>query len=136
MAKNVEFDENAFYKFLKEDKSLNNFMAEQANKVLNEAKRTASDAENGAGGTIDGYASAGFRLEVESGKKYNEYKIISNAKPKIALAALFHSQRKNGIAHLRAALYKFTRSDNYKRYPVGKKYTWRGPGKGKYKLGR
>ncbi len=77
--------------------------------VRAEAQATADDAQNGSGGTIDGYAQAGFSVELVGRGKRPRVDIRSNASPEVALAAHFNSQRKNGVGHLRAALYKFTR---------------------------
>jgi len=97
-------------------------MRSLANDVANKARATASDAENGSGGTISTYASSGFKVEVKKGNKRNEYRVVSNADPKVSLAAHFNSQRKNGIGHLRAALYAFAASKNFRTYPKGKPY--------------
>lgn len=77
--------------------------------VRSEAQATADDAQNGEGGTIDGYAQAGFSIELVGRGKRPRVDIRSNASPEVATAAHFNSQRKNGVGHLRAALYKFTR---------------------------
>lgn len=78
-----------------------------AEQVATEAQRTASSAENGDGGRISGYASAGFSVEWESrGGKRPRVNIKSNADKKTFLAAHFHTQKRDGVAHLRAALYK------------------------------
>lgn len=77
--------------------------------VRSEAQGTADDAQNGPGGTIDGYAQAGFTVELVGRGKRPRVDIRSNASPEVALAAHFNSQRKNGVGHLRAALYKFIR---------------------------
>jgi hypothetical protein len=118
MARNGTFklDKKAVADYLKNDIKINLALKEQAEQVANKARNTASDAENGPGGTISGYASAGFRVELKKGPTRNTYMIVSNADPKISLAAHFNSQRKNGIGHLRAALYAFAASRNYKTY--------------------
>jgi hypothetical protein len=121
MAK-FKFDERAFKSYITQSSDVDNAMRSVANDVANKARSTASDAENGSGGTISGYASAGFSVEVKKGTKRNEYRVVSNADPKISLAAHFNSQRKNGVGHLRAALYAFAASRNFKTYPKGKPY--------------
>lgn len=77
--------------------------------VRAEAQATADAAQNGSGGTIDGYAQAGFSIELVDRGQRPRVDIRSNADPATFLAAHFYTQRKNGIGHLRAALYKFTR---------------------------
>lgn len=75
--------------------------------VATQAQATASSAEEGSGGRIDGYASAGFRVEwVTKGRP--QVRIMSNAPSDMITAAHFHTQIRDGVAHLRAALYKFT----------------------------
>lgn len=104
----VEVDEGALRAFLAENKPVRDFLIGVGQQVASEAQATASDAENGAGGTIDGYAAAGFSVEWKRGVKRPEIHVNSNADGRIAEAAHFNSQRKNGVGHLRAALYKFT----------------------------
>lgn len=78
--------------------------------VAAEAQRTASAAEEGSGGRITGYADAGFSVQWEArGGKRPRVNVVSNADKKTFMAAHFHTQKRDGIAHLRAALYKFTR---------------------------
>lgn len=124
--KGFEFDKKAFQDYILNDFKLNETLKNEAEKVASKARQTADDAENGPGGTISGYASAGFTVKVVKGSKRNEYRVVSNADPKISLAAHFNSQRKNGIGHLRAALYAFAASRNFKTYPKGKPYDKRG----------
>ena len=80
-----------------------------ANSVQGEAQATASSAEEGPGGTITGYASAGFSVVYEARGKRPRVLIKSNADSATITAAHFHTQKRDGIAHLRAALYKFTK---------------------------
>lgn len=78
-----------------------------ANDVMSAAQASASDAEGGPGGRISGYADAGFSVKwTTSGRP--QARVVSNADPKTFLAAHFHSLKKNGVAHLRAALYSVT----------------------------
>jgi len=118
MAKNirVEFDKNELGKWLQDNDDVKKLTLDIAEKVRNEAARTASDAENGPGGKIDGYASAGFKVEYDKRSKRPVAKIISNAPGSTALKAHFNSQRKNGIGHLRAALYSQTTTNKVKRF--------------------
>jgi hypothetical protein len=48
--------------------------------------------------------------------------VISRADEKMALAVHFHTQRRDGIGHMRAALYAFTNMFKVKKYPVGQPY--------------
>ena len=114
-----KLDKKALADYLKNDSKINDALKDQANDVASRARSTASDAENGPGGTITGYASAGFKVELKKGPKRNTYMVVSNADPKVSLAAHFNSQRKNGVGHLRAALYAFAASRNYKTYNGG-----------------
>lgn len=77
--------------------------------VAAEAQATAQDAQKGPGGTISGYAEAGFDVVWEPrGGKRPRVVIKSNASPETALRVLFYTQKKWGVAHLRRALYKYT----------------------------
>jgi len=122
MAKNFKLDKKALKDFLTDSPEIDRGLKEQAEQIANKARATASDAENGSGGSIDGYAAAGFRVESEKNAKRKIYKVVSNADPKVSLAAHFNSQRKNGVGHLRAAAYAFAATSNYKPYPKGKPY--------------
>lgn len=105
----IVYDEQAIAEFVGKNKPIRDLLVHTAQDVAAEAQSTASDAENGSGGTIDGYAAAGFKVVYESrGGKRPRVLVVSNADSATATAAHFHSQRKNGVAHLRAALYKFT----------------------------
>lgn len=76
--------------------------------VAAEATATAQEAQKGPGGTISGYAEAGFDVIWEPRGKRPRVVIRSNADPETALRVLFHTQKVWGVAHLRRALYKFT----------------------------
>ncbi len=81
-----------------------------ASQVASEAQATADRAEEGSGGRISGYADAGFSVEWQvRGGKRPRINVVSNADTKTFLAAHFHTMKRDGVAHLRAALYKFTR---------------------------
>ena len=84
-------------------------LVEFGDKVAAEASATASSAEEGPGGRIDGYAAAGFSVVYERRSKRPRVLVKSNADPETAMAAHFHTQWRDGVAHLRAALYKFTK---------------------------
>jgi hypothetical protein len=81
-----------------------------ADAVAAEAQATADRAQKGSGGRISGYAEAGFSVEWEErGGKRPRVNVVSNADPKTALAAHFYTQKRDGVAHLRAALYKLSK---------------------------
>jgi hypothetical protein len=104
----IEYDKVAIGQLLSESE-MHQLLRSIGEQVAAEAQATADDAQNGPGGRIDGYAQAGFTVDVVARGKRPRVDIRSNASPETALAAHFHSQRKNGVGHLRAALYKFTR---------------------------
>jgi hypothetical protein len=84
-------------------------LTEQGEIVANELRSTASEAENGPGGTIDGYADAGFEVIYEARGRRPRVVVKSNAPGDVALAAGFNYYRKKGQLHFLAALYKFMR---------------------------
>jgi hypothetical protein len=95
--------------FLQMNKPVRDMLVKTAQAVAAEAQSTASEAEKGPGGSIDGYAAAGFEVEWQSRSgKRPRVNIKSRADIKTALAAHFSSQKRFGVAHLRAALYKLT----------------------------
>lgn len=104
----VEPDKAAIGAFLASSPELRTFVMTEAEQVRAVAAATAQDAQNGPGGTIDGYAEAGFTAEWDARTKRPRAIIKSNADGQTALAAHFNSQRKTGVAHLRAALYSIT----------------------------
>lgn len=105
----IVIHEDALTDLVATNKNIRDELVGLAQKVASQAQATASDAENGPGGRIDGYADAGFSVDYESrGGKRPRVNIKSNASGDVALAAHFNSQRKNGVGHLRAALYSIT----------------------------
>lgn len=94
---------------LAEEPEFRAFLMGIGKQVAGEAQATASDAEKGPGGTLDGYAAAGFSVVWENRGRRPRVIIKSNASPQTALRVLFYTQKKSGVAHLRRALYKFTR---------------------------
>ncbi|HLP97657.1 MAG TPA: hypothetical protein VK149_04350 [Sideroxyarcus sp.] len=68
------------------------------------AQSTAQDAQNGPGGTLDGYAEAGFTVEWDERSKRPRVNIRSNADPELSLRVHFYTQKRDGIGHLRKAL--------------------------------
>lgn len=105
----VKVHPEAISDFLRANKPVRDLLMGTARDVAAEAQATASEAEKGAGGRIDGYAEAGFSVVWQGRTKRPRIDIRSNADGKTATAAHFHTQRVNGVGHLRAALYKFTR---------------------------
>ena len=79
-----------------------------AAQVRNEAAATAQSAQNGPGGSITGYAEGGFYVEWDDRGKRPRANVVSGAPGDVAMAAHFHTQKRDGVGHLRAALYKFT----------------------------
>lgn len=104
----IEYDKRAVEAFLKSD-DIYKGLEEIAEKVKDEAKATASAAENGAGGTLDGYAAAGFKVYKHVGGSRAQARIESLADPEMFTRVQFYTQKRDGVAHLRAALYKFTK---------------------------
>jgi hypothetical protein len=112
----IEVDKKALGEWLQKNSGVEKILVNLGEKIRAEAARTASDAENGPGGKITGYAGAGFKVVYDKRSRRPVCKIISNANNETAKAAHFNSQRKNGIGHLRAALYKYSTMNNVKRY--------------------
>lgn len=110
MARGVKIviDQQALTDLVEDNAYIKKELLDVANKVRSEAQATATSAENGAGGTIDGYASAGFTVEWEQRGARPRVNVRSNAPTETAMAAHFHTQKRDGVGHLRAALYKFT----------------------------
>lgn len=105
----IVYDELAIAEFVNRNKYIRDELVHVAQSVAAEAQATASRAEEGSSGRITGYAEAGFSVQYESrGSKRPRVNIVSNADSKTAMAAHFHTQIRDGVAHLRAALYKFT----------------------------
>lgn len=100
----VEIHPDGLHEFLRKNKSMRDEMMREANKVKAEAQRTASSAEEGPGGRIDGYAAAGFEVQWETRNKVPRVNIVSLAEQKTFLAAHFHTIKRDGVAHMRAAL--------------------------------
>lgn len=106
-ATKVIVHEEGIAAFLQMNKPVRDMLVHTAQAVADEAQRTASSAEEGPGGRIDGYSAAGFSVQWEArGGKRPRVNISSNAEKETFLAAHFHSQLRDGVGHLRAALYK------------------------------
>lgn len=109
-ATRVIVHEEGISAFLEMNPSVRAKLIGVAEQVAAEARATASSAEEGSGGTIDGYAAAGFSVEwQERGGKRPRVNVVSNADSETATAAHFHTQIRDGVAHLRAALHSVTR---------------------------
>lgn len=105
----VKVEPNGVENFVKQNKPFRDMLAKMAADVQAEAAATADSAQRGAGGRLDGYAQAGFSIKWITKGKRPQVQIHSNADSKTATAAHFYTQKRDGVAHLRAALYKFTR---------------------------
>lgn len=106
----VVIHEDGIADFLNDNKGVRDMLVAEARKVAAEAQNTADSAQEGTGGRITGYAEAGFSVQWDRRpNKRPRVNIVSNADPKTSLAAHFHTMKRDGVAHLRAALYKFTR---------------------------
>jgi hypothetical protein len=109
----VKVDQSAIRELLADNKGLRDALASVANDVANVAASTASAAENGSGGRIDGYAAAGFSVKFTNGGPGRPgFEVHSNADAKTATAVHFYTQKRDGVAHLRAALYSQTSRGN------------------------
>jgi hypothetical protein len=109
----VKVDQSAIRELLADNKGLRDALASVANDVANAAASTASAAENGSGGRIDGYAAAGFSVKFTNGGPGRPgFEVHSNADPATTTAVHFYTQKRDGVAHLRAALYSQTSRGN------------------------
>lgn len=104
----VVVDNEGLAEFLRANKGVRDMLNGEAQKVKANAQASASNAENGAGGTIDGYASAGFAVRWIVRGRRPRIDIVSLADSKTATAVHFYTQKRDGVAHLRAALYGIT----------------------------
>lgn len=105
----VIVDEAGIDAFVTNNPAVRNLLMQTGYNVAAEAKATASEAEQGPEGRITGYEAAGFDVEFETRPGARpRVNVKSNAPGDVALAAHFSSQRRNGVGHLRAALYRFT----------------------------
>lgn len=107
----IVIHEDGLVAFLKKNKPVRDMLVGTARSVANEAQQTADSAQKGAGGRLDGYAQAGFSVEWQGRNKRPRVNIKSNADIETALAAHFYTQRRDGVGHLRKALYKFTQGN-------------------------
>lgn len=106
----IKFHEEGLTDLVNKNKYIRDELVGIAQKVAAEAKATADSAQRGSGGTISGYAEAGFSVQYQSrGGKRPRVNIVSNADPETFMKAYWYTQKRDGVSHLRAALYKFTR---------------------------
>lgn len=80
-----------------------------ADLVKGSAESTASDAEKGEGGSLTGYASAGFSAEWEPRSKRPRAIVKSNINDGTQWRVHFATIKRWGVAHLRLALYRHTK---------------------------
>lgn len=105
----VTVHEQGIANFLQQNKSVRDLLIGAANDVAAQAQATADSAQRGAGGRISNYAESGFSVVWESrGGKRPRVNVVSDADPMTALAAHFYTQKRDGVAHMRAALYSQT----------------------------
>lgn len=93
---------------LRSSPEIRSLLAGEASKVKAAADATAQEAQNGPGGTLSGYAEAGFSVVWEMRGRRPRILITSNADPEMALRVHFYTQKRDGISHLRAALRSIT----------------------------
>ena len=105
----VKVDEAGISQFLQANKSVRDLLVGTAQAVAANATATADAAQKGPGGTLTGYAEAGFAVEWQArGGKRPRVNVRSLADAKTAMAVHFYTQKRDGVAHLRAALYSET----------------------------
>ena len=104
----VKFNRSGVRELLRDPK-LEMILFDVGREVQMEAEATAQDAQKGPGGTISGYAEAGFFVGIENGGNRPICIVASRADSETAWAAHFYTTKRDGVGHLRRALYKFTR---------------------------
>jgi len=104
----VQVDADALRIFIQQNKPIRDLLYNVGAAVQSNAESTASEAEKGPGGTIYSYASAGFSVLFDMGKKIPRVIVKSNADPEQATRAFWYTQKEFGVAHLRQALYSET----------------------------
>lgn len=105
----IYIDPKGIEDFLNNNASVKAIFTDLGEQVAAEAQATADSAQRGSGGTITGYAEAGFSVEWERRSGRPRVNVVSNADPETFLRAYFYTQKRDGVAHLRRALYKFTK---------------------------
>jgi hypothetical protein len=105
----IDFDQSAFDQFLAQNPGIRTALMTFAENVKNHAEATAQEAQQGPGGTISGYAEAGFQIEWDNSRsRLPRVLIKSKADSKTITAVHFYTMKRDGVSHLRNALYKFT----------------------------
>jgi hypothetical protein len=105
VAKKVIIHEEGIKDLLADNPGIRGQLWEVGNKVAAAAAATASAAENGPGGSITGYAEAGFSVEwYPGGPGRPGVRVVSKADIKTIMAVYFYTQKRDGVTHLRAAL--------------------------------
>ena len=104
----VQVDADALRIFIQQNKPIRDLLYSVGAAVQANAESTASEAEKGPGGTINSYASAGFGVSFDMGKRIPRVVVKSNADPEQAARAYWYTQKTFGVAHLRQALYSET----------------------------
>lgn len=109
VVKGVFIDPKGIEEFITDNPDFKDTMMGIAKDVATEAQNTADSAQNGPEGDLTTYASSGFTVEWQKrGGKRPRVVVRSNADPQTALAVHFYTQKRDGVGHLRKALYKFT----------------------------
>lgn len=102
----IVIHEDGIQELLRENKEIRDTLMHTGQAVASQMAATATEAEKGPGGTIDGYASAGFTAKWDSGGgRRPRVNVQSNAPIETAMKVFFHTIKTNGVDHLRAALY-------------------------------
>ena len=105
----VVIDPNGLSEFLQRNKAIRDILVGTATRVAATAQSTADSAQKGSGGKITGYAEAGFSVQWQArGGKRPRVNIVSNADPKTFMRAYWYTQKRDGVTHLRKALYTHT----------------------------
>mgnify|MGYP006946326448 CR=1 FL=1 len=105
----VIVDEKGVEEILKANKSIRDLLVKTGQAVAANAQATASAAEKGPGGNLTGYADAGFSVEWDNpGNKRPRVNVRSNADGELATRVHFYTQKRDGVGHLRKALYDET----------------------------
>ncbi len=98
----------AVEEFTRTNPAIRNLLMETAYDVAAEAQATADYAQLGPEGRLTGYAEAGFSVIYEPRGTVPRVLVQSNADGDTATRVHFYTQKRDGVGHLRAALYKFT----------------------------
>lgn len=104
----IEYEKDGILNFLRANKPVRDMLVGTAQAVASNAQATAQDAQKGPEGRLTGYAEAGFAVQWEQRSGRPRVIVKSLADIKTALAAHFYTQKRDGVGHLRAALYKET----------------------------